>query len=219
MPDSRLIRPAQPIWPSAGNVSSSQNEKVVIWPVMNRTPVTTRSAAHGLLDRAEMAAEAPHEMHERPGEEPGDQERHAEAERIDREQHRPARHRLLGAGDAEDRRQHRPDARRPAEGEGQAHEIGADRPGRMVATSMRAWRWRSAILKTPRKCSPMTMMIDAADDGERRRDSCRRAGRSPRPSRRARRRPSRSRDEGERRQRSPSAARRPRRPRRSTGRG
>ena len=49
-------------------------------PVMNSTPVTTSSAAHHLLDRAEMGAEAAHEAEERPGEQAGDDEGNAEAE-------------------------------------------------------------------------------------------------------------------------------------------
>ena len=104
-----------------------------------------------------VAAEALHEAHERPGEKRGDQERHAEAERIGREQDRPARDRLLGS---RRRRgsvaEHRADARRPADGEGEAHDIGS-RPGRPDGSSTwkRASRCRSAIRNTPRKCRPI----------------------------------------------------------------
>ena len=90
-------------------------------------------SSHGLLDLGNVAAEAAHEMHERRGEEAGDQEGNAEAEGVDREQDRAAGDGLLRAGNGENCRQHRAYAGRPPDGEGEAHQIGADRTGRTIA--------------------------------------------------------------------------------------
>src|SRR5581483_9715398 len=85
-------------------------------------------AAQHLLDGAEMPAEALHRDHERAdGDRRGD-EGDAEPERIDEEQADALAHGVLARGHGEDRAEHGSDARRPAEGEGKADDIGADQP-------------------------------------------------------------------------------------------
>ena len=110
-----------------------------------------------LLHMREMGAKAHQEGGERLDRERRDDERHAEPERIDREQAGALRHRRLRRRDRQDRRQDRTDARRPAEREGEPHHIGAPQPDRLC-TWNRACRCSSAIGVRPRKCRPMTMM-------------------------------------------------------------
>src|SRR3989337_3777441 len=73
-----------------------------------------------------MAAETLHGAHEGLDGKRRKDEGDAEAERIDEEQADAVAHRVLARGNGEYRRQHRPDTRRPAEGEGEADDIGAD---------------------------------------------------------------------------------------------
>src|SRR6478672_13700576 len=57
-------------------------------------------------------------------------EGNAEAERIDKEQKNALAYRVFACGHEQDCGEYRPNAGRPAEGEGEADEVGAEKPGR-----------------------------------------------------------------------------------------
>src|SRR5690606_35713477 len=79
-------------------------------------------AAHHLFDRAQMLTEILEEREERPDGEGREQEGHAEPGRIDGKQRRAFPGRGLAGCDREDGGEDRPDARGPADGEGQAEQ-------------------------------------------------------------------------------------------------
>ena len=202
---------AQPSCARPGNsVEQPEGDASVIWPVTNRTPVSDEERPHRLLDRADVAAEAAHQAHERPGEKPRGDERNAEAERIDREQHRPRA---------------RPSARVPAtpriaastgpmhgvqpKREGETHQVRAERPGRVVAYLDP----RLAVEeRDPEHAEEMQAHHDDDDAADDRQDveiAARPAGRwRSRPLRRARRTRSRSRARRRAPRGTPCAARR-----------
>ena len=101
---------------------------------------------------------------ERPGEERRDEERQAEAERIGGEQAGAAPDRLLGAGDEEHGPEHRADARRPADGEGEANDIGADRAGRMALHVDARFAVQERDLEHAEKMQPHDDDDDAAEE-------------------------------------------------------
>ncbi len=122
---------AQPRFDSPGNVSSSQNEARCTPPVMKAMPVTTSStpttrstvpkcARKRFMKRRNGAMASAATMNGTPS--PGG---------IDAKQAGAARDRVFRSGQRQDRREDRPDARRPAEGEGEAHDIGAPKPDRL----------------------------------------------------------------------------------------
>ena len=155
-------------------------------------PVSTRKPAHRLLDQAEMGAEAREERGERLDRERRDDERHAEAERIDREHAGALGHRRLGRRNGEDRGEDRPDARRPAEREGKPHQISApqaDRLGDIEALLAH----QPGDRRQPEKMQTHDDDGDAGDDGEFARIGAHHARRWRWRWRRARRTRSRSR--------------------------
>src|SRR5579864_3839485 len=79
-------------------------------------------AAH--LDRMQIAAETPVETEEAVDAERGQQERHGESERIDRQQRYPFGNGIFRSREGQDDRQDGPDAWRPAKSEGEAHQEG-----------------------------------------------------------------------------------------------
>ena len=79
--------------------------------------------------------------------------------RVDREQHRAARHRILRGRDGEDRSEDWADARRPSKRKGKTHHVGAPEPDRMGHAGGRFSRSRMSRRVSPRKCSPMTGMM------------------------------------------------------------
>ncbi|SPP96842.1 protein of unknown function [Bradyrhizobium vignae] len=81
--------------------------------------------AHGALDVDEVPLHAREQRGELFDHQRGDQKGNAEARGVDREQAGALRHRGFRRGDREDRGEDRTDARRPAEGESEAHDIGA----------------------------------------------------------------------------------------------
>src|SRR5690606_14974476 len=90
-----------------------------------------KESAHGHLDLVHMSLEARNPIEEAAGKKSGEQERNPDSERIDRQQAGAPRGRSLRTGNEQDRRQHRPDTGRPAEGEGEPHDVGADQAGRL----------------------------------------------------------------------------------------
>ena len=104
----------------------------LIWPVMKSMPVSTRKPpiAFSTVGRCRRKRLGPGEEERR--EAGGEQEGHAEAERIDEEQEGAARRRVLGAGHRQDRAEDRADAGRPAEGEGEAEHVAAEEAGRLA---------------------------------------------------------------------------------------
>ena len=127
-----------------GNVSSSQCAIVDIWPVMNRMPVSTSSAPIAFSTLCMCCLKPRRPAEEPAGEQRGEHEGKSDAQRIDRQQHGAACRRPFRARHEQDRRQHRADAGRPAEGEGQAHDIGADEAGGLPAPPERAPRGKAA---------------------------------------------------------------------------
>ena len=92
-------------------------------------PVSTRKPPSTFSTVAQMAAEAPHCLQERLDGDRREDERNAEPKRIDQEQADALADRVLAGGDGENGPEHRPDAGRPAEGEGEPDDIGADQAG------------------------------------------------------------------------------------------
>ena len=76
-----------------------------------------------------VALEALRRADEPAGKDGRENERHANAERVGAKQHGAARGGILGAGDEQDGGKDRPDARGPAEGEGETDDISADEAG------------------------------------------------------------------------------------------
>ncbi len=112
-----------------------------------------------------MTAEAPHEIDEPPGEQAGNDERHAEAQRIDRQEKRPLPDRLFRAGDEKDRAEDGTDTRSPADREGKAEQIGAHRARAVVdVDAERALEER--YLEEAEKMEPHDDDHRAADRGE-----------------------------------------------------
>ena len=102
--------------------------------------------AHDALDLRHVAFHPAHQAGEAWQEGGDQQERHAEADGVDRQQEGAARDRAFAGGQRQDRAQLRPDARRPAKGEGQAQDIGAERPCRPGRpASIRASRSRKPM--------------------------------------------------------------------------
>ena len=155
-------------------------------------PVSTSSAPMVLLDPWQVGAEARKECRERLDREGRDQKRDAEAERIDREQARALGDRRLGCRDREDHREDRPDARRPAEREGEPHHIGAPQADRL-RRPRRASRGTSARSRHAEEMQPHHDDDDAGDDRELVRIGADQRSRTRWRSRRARRTWSRSR--------------------------
>ncbi len=79
-----------------------------------------------------MAAEALHEGEERLHRNGGEDEGNAQPQRIDEQQLYARDQARLVGGERQYRRQHRPDARRPAEGESEADDVGADEADAVV---------------------------------------------------------------------------------------
>src|SRR5215468_2542576 len=85
-------------------------------------------AAHYPLDMSKVRAKAREESGKRLDRKRGDDERQAEPKRVDGKQARALGDRGLRCRDGEDCRQDRPDARRPAEREGEPHHIRTPQP-------------------------------------------------------------------------------------------
>ncbi len=101
----------------------------VNWPVMKQQACQYQQHADNLFHSAQMAAEAREEGEERADSDAGQEERNAEAERVDPNSPAPSPGRFLHCGHREYGREDRADARRPTDREGEAEEEAAEWPG------------------------------------------------------------------------------------------
>ena len=94
-------------------------------------PVSTSKPAHRLFDQAEMGAEARRNAANGSTANAAIKNGTPRPERIDRQHAGALGHRLLRRRDREDRGEDRTDAGRPAEREGEPHQISAPQPDRL----------------------------------------------------------------------------------------
>ena len=127
----RSLLELQPILPSIGNVSSSQKLAWLTAPVRNAMPVSTRRPPIAFSTRPRWVRKRARKAANGSTAKRRDDERHAEAERIDREHAGALRHGRFRRRDREDRGEDRADARRPAERKGKPHQIGAPQADRL----------------------------------------------------------------------------------------
>ena len=161
---SCLRREASSMRASAGTFSISHCPNQLSEPVRIKTPVKTSSTPITISTRPRWRRKRCRKRDEGADGDRGQDERHAEPQRVDEQQAHAGAEAALVGRQRQYGRQHRPDARRPAEGEGETHDEGARQAGARRMRRGCAPPDRAGHAQQPRKCRPKPMMIEAGDD-------------------------------------------------------